>query len=82
MQSIMAALIARINKAEERVSDIGDKTVERKAAEEEREKQLMYHKGRIWEISDTIKCNNIRTIGVPEEEERERERQKVYLSKS
>ena len=39
---------------------------------EEREKQLPDHKGMLWEISDTIKWNYIRIIGVPEEEERER----------
>ena len=41
----------------------------------------MDYKGRIREISDTIKGNNIRIIGIPEEEERKREGQKVYWSK-
>ena len=31
----------------------------------------MDHYGRIWEISDTIKWNNFRIIGIPEEEERQ-----------
>ena len=56
--------------------------MERKEAEEKREKQLMDYEGSPWEISDIIKQNNIRIIGVPEEEERERGGQKVYLSKS
>ena len=68
----MEALIASINEAEERISDIEDQMMENKEAEKKRDKQLLDHKGRIWEISDTIRWNNIRIIGIPEEEERER----------
>ena len=34
----------------------------------------MKNKNRLRELSDSIKCNNIHIIGVPEEEEREREK--------
>ena len=37
-----------------------------------REKKIQEYKGRIRELSDAIKWNNIRIIGIPEEEERER----------
>ena len=40
MQSKLDALTARVNEAEERISDIEDKLIERKEAEEKREKQL------------------------------------------
>ena len=43
-----------------------------KEAEKKRDKQLLEHKGRVQEISDIIRKNNIRIIGVAEEEERER----------
>lgn len=76
----MDALRAKINEEEDGVSDIEDKIMERKEDKEKREKQLMDLEGKFQEISDTIKWNNIRIIGVPEEEEREG--QKVYLSKS
>jgi len=68
----MGVLTARINEAEERISDIEDQMMENKEAEKKRDKQLLDHKGRIREISDTIRRNNIRKIGIPEEEERER----------
>ena len=51
----MEALTARINEAEERVSDIEDQMMENKEAEQKRGKQLLDHKGRIQEISDTIR---------------------------
>ena len=63
---------ARINEAEERISDTEDKMMENEEAERKRDKQLLDHKGRIRDRSDTIKQNNIRVIGIPEEEERER----------
>ena len=68
----MGALSARINEAEERISDIEDRMMENKEAEKKRDKQLVDHEGRIREINDTIRRNNIRIIGIPEEEERER----------
>ena len=55
MQTKLDALAARRNEAKERVSDIEDKLMERKEAEEKREKQLMDHEGRHQEISDAIK---------------------------
>ena len=66
----MEALTARTNEAEERISDIEDQRKENNEAEK-KERQLLDHEGRIQEISDTIRQNNIRIIGIPEEEERE-----------
>ena len=66
MQSKVDTLMPRVNEAEERVSDTKCKMMESKEAEEKREKQLMDHEGRLREICDTIKQNNIRIIGVPE----------------
>ena len=59
----MEALTARINEAEERISDIEDQMTQNKEAEQKRDKQLLDHEGRIREISDTIRRNNIRIIG-------------------
>ena len=46
--------------------------MENKEAEQKRDKQLLDHEGRIQDIRDTIRPNNIRIIGISEEEERER----------
>ena len=45
MQSKLDALTARVNEAAERVNDIEDKLMERKEAEEKREKQEPTKKG-------------------------------------
>ena len=66
----MEALTARINEAEERISKIEDQMTENKEAKQKRDKQLLDQKGRISELSDTIRRYNIRIIGIPEEEER------------
>ena len=51
----MEALTDRINEAEEeRISDMEDQLTKNKEAEQKRDKQLLDHKGRIQEISDTI----------------------------
>ena len=73
----MEALTARINEAEERISDIEHQMTENKEAEQKRDKQLQDHLGSIPELSDTIRQNNIRITGIPEGEE-ERAEQKVY----
>ena len=53
------ALMARVNEAEDRVSDTKDKLMERKAAEEKRESQRMDHGWRNKKISDATKGNSI-----------------------
>ena len=66
----MDAAVARMDEAEQRISDIEDKLMENNEAEKKREIKAKEHNLRIREISDSLK-RNIRIIGVPEEEERE-----------
>ena len=57
----------RVNEVEERVSDIEDKLMARKEAEEKREKQLKDHEDRLREINDSLRRKNLHLIGVPED---------------
>ena len=66
----MDAAEAKIDKAGQRISDIEGKLIENNEAEKKREIKAKEHNLRIREISDSLKRNNIRIIGVPEEEER------------
>ena len=66
----MEATTAQIKEAEERIGELEDKIMEKEEAEEKRDKKIQEYEGRIRELSDTIKHNNICTIGIPEEEER------------
>ena len=57
-----------------------DKIMEKDEIEKYRDKKILNHQGRIRELSDSMKHNDIRTTGVPEEE---RQRgPKVCLNKS
>ena len=62
----------RVNEAEEQVSDIEDKLMARKKAEEKREKKLKDHEERLREINDSLRRKNLHLIGVPEGAERDR----------
>ena len=56
--------------AEERIGDIEGKITENKL--KRRVKEKLGYEGRVRELSDSIKWNNIRVIGIPEAEEQER----------
>ena len=71
----MDAMVARMDEAE-------DKFMENNEAEKKRETKEKEHNLRIREISDSLKRNNIRIIGVPEKEERQKRGRRVYVSKS
>ena len=58
MQFQLHGLKARVNEVEERMSDIEDKLMERKEAEEKREKQLV-HEECLREINDSLIRKNI-----------------------
>ena len=68
---MMDAAVAMMDEAEQRISDIEDKLMENNEAEKKREIKGKGHDLRTREISDSLKRNNIRIIGVPEEKERE-----------
>ena len=46
--------------------------MENNEADQKRERTIMDHENRLRELSDSIKHNNIGTIGVPEEERQKR----------
>ena len=67
----MDAAAARMDEAEQRISDIENKLTETNKAEKKREIKAKDHDLRSREISDSLKRNNTRIIGFPEEEKRE-----------
>ncbi|KAF0884577.1 LORF1 protein, partial [Crocuta crocuta] len=70
IQNKMEASKARIEEAERRISDLEDTTIEKEEAKKKRNKLIQEHKRRVRQLNDTIKQNNIRIIGIPEEEDR------------
>ena len=71
----------KVDKAEQRINNIEDKFIKNNKAEKKREIEAKEHDLRIREISDSLKRNSIRIIGVPEDEEREKGVE-GYVSKS
>ena len=67
----MDAMAARMDEAEQRISNIEDKLKKNNEAEKKMEIKAKEHDFRIREINDSLQRNNIRIIGVPEKEERE-----------
>ena len=59
----MDATVGRMNEAGHKISDIEDKLLENNEAEKKRETKTKEHDLRIREISNSLKRNNIRTIG-------------------
>ena len=68
----MEAATAQIEEAAGRIAELEDKILEKEEAEKKRDKKTQEDEGRIRELSDSIKGNNIRNIGIPEEEERKK----------
>ena len=64
----------------EEQSDSEDRIMENNEAEQKTER-IMEHESRLKELSDSIKCNNICIVGIPEEEEEDKREQKIYLRK-
>ena len=69
--------MARMEEAEEIISEIQVKIMENDEAEKKRGKKLLNHEGRIRNLSDSMK-QNIHITGGPKEE---RKRKKFYLNK-
>ena len=69
----------RITEAEERISNLEDKTVEITTAGQNKEKRIKRIEDSLRDLWDNIKCTNIRIIGVPEEEEKKGS--KMYFMK-
>ena len=78
LQNKMETTTARIEEAEERIGELEDKIMEKEEAEKKRDKKIQEYEGRIRELSDATKRNNIRIIGIPEEEETEKGAEGVF----
>ena len=69
---------SKITEAEGRISDLGDKIVEKTTAEQNKEKRMKRTEDSLRDLWDNIKRSNIRIIGVPEEEEKKKGTEKIF----
>ena len=78
MKNIWERIDSRITEAEERISDLEDRKVEFTAAEQNKDKRMKRNEDSLRDLWDNIKHNNIRIIGVPDEEERAKGPKKIF----
>ena len=72
MQNKLDTVAMKIGEVEGRICEKEDKNMENNEAEKKRERKLLDHEGRLRELSDSTKWNNIHIIGVAEEKEWEK----------
>ena len=70
LQSQMDATVARMDEAEQKISNIEDKPMENNEAEKKRDIKAKEYDLGTREISDSLKKNNIKITGVAGEEEK------------
>ena len=78
MQSKLEALTARVNEAEERISELEDGLREEKAKIESGLKKIQTQECRLREITNSMKRSNVRLIGIPEGAEKERGLEEIF----
>ena len=61
---------SRIMEAEGRISEVEDRMVEINEAERKKEKRSKRNENNLRDLWDSVKCSNIRIIGVPEEDKK------------
>ena len=69
-QISLEGINSKITEAEEWISDLEDKILEITTTEQNKEKRMKRIEDSLRDLWDSIKCTNIRLIGVPEEEEK------------
>ena len=78
MKNTLEGTNSRITEAEEQISDLKDRMVEFTAMEQNKEKRMKRSEDSLSDLWDNIKRNNIRIIGVPEEEEKKKGTEKIF----
>ena len=77
MKNTLEGINSRINEEEKWISDLEDRMVEFTAAEQKEEKRMKRNEDSLRDLWDNIKRNNIRIVGISEEEDRERTRENI-----
>ena len=78
MQSKLDALTARVNEAEERISELEDGMTEKKEKEGTWHKKLQFQEIKIWKITDSTEHYNVRITDIPEGVEKERGLEEIF----
>ena len=77
IKNTLEATSSRIMEAEDRISEVEERMVEINESERKKEKRITRNEDDLREIQDSVKCPNIRIIGVPEEEDKKKDHNKI-----
>ena len=78
MKNILEGIDNRITEAEERISELEDKMVERTAEEQNKEKRMKRIEDNLRDLWDNTKRTDIQIIRVPEEAEKKKGSDKIF----
>ena len=78
IKTTLEEINSRMSEAEEWISEPGDKVVEITSKEQNKVKRMTRTEDSLRDLQDNIKCTNIWTIGVPEEEEKKKGYEKFF----
>ena len=70
IKNTLEATISRITEGEDRISEVEDRMVEINELERKKEKRIKRNEDNLRDLQDSVKCPNIRIIGVPEEDKK------------
>ena len=77
IKSTLEGTNSRITEAEDRISEVEDRMVEINEAERKKEKRIKRNGDNLRDLWDHVKCPNIQSIGVPEEQDKKTEHGKI-----
>ena len=77
IKNTLEATNSRITEAEDRISELEDRMVEINESERKKEKRIKRNEDNLRALQDSVKCHNIRIIGVPEEEDKKKDHEKI-----
>ena len=77
IKNTLEATNSRKTEAEDRITEIEDRMAEINEAERKKEKQIKRNKDNLRDLQNSVKCTNIRIIGVPEEEDKKKDHEKI-----
>ena len=77
IKNTLKATNSRITEAEDRISEVEGRMVEINESERKKEKQIKRNEDNLRDLQDSVKCPNIRIIGVPEEENKKKDHEKI-----
>ena len=70
IKNTLEATNSGITEAEDRISEVEDRMVEINESESKKEKWIKRNEDNLRDLQNSVKCPNIRTIGVPEEDKK------------